>query len=199
MAGHEPPQACGIAAVGRAAKAAAISSSRRSSLRSPSRAPPNSRCTQPATAAGRLPHSRFKAAASSTRRKTRLSRHGAGVSVVLAAAPGGQADLDPVGRAIDGARAWDLDVGLHQPRRDAVAVRQSATMRRASKAQHVRRQVLHHDPGHDQEAAVADDARSCSPRLPSLQPSQSSRAESRHAGALTDRPPITPSRRLTIR
>ena len=77
---------------------------------------------------------------------------------VLAAAAPGQADLDPVGRAIDRARTRGLDVGLHQPRRDAVALPPVGRDAARQKAQRVRGQVLHHHPGHDQEAAVADDA-----------------------------------------
>ena len=86
------------------------------------------------------------------------------VMAILPPAPGGQADLDPVGRTITGPGALELNAGLQQPRGDAIAVLPIRHDASRQQPQDVRGQMLDGYAGQDQEAAVAENARQvCGP------------------------------------
>jgi hypothetical protein len=107
---------------------------------------------------------RWPAQAFEPHRRQRIKKHPllrqpACAGAILAAAASGHADLDPIGRAVDRARARRLDIALHQPRGRAVALLPIAGDAARQLSQNVRAQMLDPDRRQDQKPAVANHPR----------------------------------------
>ena len=106
------------------------------------------RCRSPAQALERGWRQRIE--------KYPLLRQSAFAGAILAPAAGGHADLDPIGGTIDRARAAGLDIALHQPRRQPVALLPIAGDPSRQLPQDVRAQMLNPHRRQDQKTAVAN-------------------------------------------